>query len=94
MNKFSMSCLLLVKSKRFSDEQLIGIVCGSVSAFILILSIIILYFKRNKEKNFFVNEYDIINSLEKVKEDSTEKVVNVEIVNTTEIDLPEVDSWL
>lgn len=88
------SCVLLIEGKKFSDEQLIGIVCGSVSAFILLISIVILYFKRNKERNFFIDEYDIINPLDNENEGNTEKVVSEENVNITEIDSQEVDSWL
>lgn len=74
-----------------TSEKLVGIVCGSVSMFFLILGIAIIVYRRNVEKNRFINEeYDFLSS----SECSEQQVPIEKNIELHKIDNPSDNDWI
>lgn len=76
------------KGKSITPEKLIGIVCGSVGAFFIILVIIIFVYRKKREINKFIEE----SSFSTEENDDNEKTYTVTITDNTY--KAEDDNWV
>lgn len=67
--------------KTISPEQLIGIVCGSVGAFFIILAIIIFAYRKKREVNKFIDEPSF--STDETDDDDEGKIFTVAMTENT-----------
>lgn len=75
----------IIKKKTISKENLIGIVCGSASAFFLILGIIILSVRRRNEIINQYNEFDDISSSSSIENERPKANNRADVNNETNL---------
>ncbi|KAK8857529.1 hypothetical protein M9Y10_015934 [Tritrichomonas musculus] len=83
--------LILNQNKKISSEKLIGIVCGSVAIFFLIISFVIFIIRWKNEYNIFINE-EISFSSSSFEENKQTKSFETPINDNQNID--DLDNWL
>lgn len=80
----------MTRSTKISPEKLIGIVCGSVAVFFIILSIIIFIIRKRNIEIEFINS-DISSDSSSYEEESKETFVGVNYISNA---IKSDDSWI
>lgn len=82
------------KKRKISPEQLIGIVCGSVSVVFLILAIIILVIRKMYENKFVYDDFSFSSDYDEEECEKEQEIMQNNANNISDNDKSDIDFWL